>query len=66
MARKPGKKQKENPARCTGEGKERKDNIGEEERTIDSAKFEYCDEITRRRCDGKEGRVEGGGREGVR
>ena len=30
MARKPGKKQKENPVECTGEGKRLKGNIQEE------------------------------------
>ena len=53
MARKPGKKQKENPAGWAGES-----NRGEdirEKRTVNSAKFEFCDEITRRRCD-EEGR----------
>ena len=50
MAKKPGKKQKENPAGCTGEGKQRKGYIGEKKMTVDSAKFKFCDEITRRRC----------------
>ena len=35
MARKPGKKQKENLAGCTGEGKQRRINIGEVKRTVD-------------------------------
>ena len=30
MVRKPGKKQKENPAEYSGEGKQRKGNVGEE------------------------------------
>ena len=47
MARKPGKKQKENPAGCAGESKQMKANIREEKRTVDPAKFEFCDEITR-------------------
>ena len=35
MARKPGKKQKENPAKCAGEeGKQCKENIGKEKRTV--------------------------------
>ena len=34
LARKPVKKQKENPAGCAGEGKQSKGNIGEEKRTI--------------------------------
>ena len=55
MARKPAKKQKENPAGCAGEGKQRKGNIEEEKRTADSAKLEFCDEITRRSCEGKGG-----------
>ena len=50
-------KQKEIPAGCAGEGTQNKRNIGEEKRTVDSAKFEFCDEITRR-CEGK---GEGGG-----
>ena len=47
------KKQKENSAGCTGEGKQSKGNIGEEKRTVDSAKFEFCDETMRRLCEGK-------------
>ena len=72
MVRKPVKKQKENPAGCAGEGKQSKRNIGEEKITVESAKFEFCDEITRIRCEEKkEGRrgvggSGGGGREGVR
>ena len=31
--------------------------------TVDSAKFEFCDEIMRKRCEGREGK---GGREVVR
>ena len=54
------KKQKENPVECAREGKQSKGNIGEGKRTVDSAKFEFCHEITRRRCDGKGGK----GREG--
>ena len=39
-----------------------KGNIGEEERTVDSTKFEFCDEIMRRReREGGLGRVGGGG-----
>ena len=34
MARKPVKKQKENPAGCAEEGKKRKGNIGEEKLTV--------------------------------
>ena len=52
MARKPVKKQKENPAGCTGKGKQSKKNIGEEKRMVYSAKFKLCDK-TRRRCEGK-------------
>ena len=54
MARKPGKKQKEYPAGCAWEGKQRKGNIGEEKRTIDSANLEFCD-VTRRRYVGRDG-----------
>ena len=53
MVRKPVKKQEENPAGCAGEGKQSKGNTGEEKRTVDSAKIEFCDKITRRRCEGK-------------
>ena len=51
IARKSRKKQKENRAGCAGEGKQRKGNIREEKRTVDSVKFDFCDEITRR-CEG--------------
>ena len=51
MARKPVKKPKENRAGYAGEGKHRKGYIGEEKRTVDSDKFEFYDEITRRSCD---------------
>ena len=47
------KKQKGNTAGYAGEGKQRKGNIEEEKRTVHSTKFEFCDEITRRRCEGK-------------
>ena len=61
------KKQMEIPAGCTKEGKQSKVYIGEEKRMVDSAKFKFCDEITRRRCEGKgEGWCEGQGREGRR
>ena len=53
MVRKPGKKQKENPAGCAGEGKQKKGNIGEEKRKMYSAKCEVCNETTRRRCEGR-------------
>ena len=53
MARKPGQKQKEKPAGCAGESEQRKRNIGEEESTVDSAKFESCDEIAKRMCEEK-------------
>ena len=53
MARKQVEKQKENPPGCAGERRQSKGNIGEEKRTVDSAKFEFCDEITRRRCEEK-------------
>ena len=43
----------ESPAGCAGEDKQSKGNIGEEERTIDSVKFEFYDDITRRRREGK-------------
>ena len=43
------KKKKEFPAGYAGEDKQSKRNVGEEKRTVDSAKFEFCDEITRRR-----------------
>ena len=43
------KDQKENPAKCAGEGKQSKRNTGEENRTVDSTKIEVCDEIKRRR-----------------
>ena len=49
--------------RCAGEGKQSKGNIGEEKRTVDSANVSFCDEITRKRCEGKMGK-EGKGREG--
>ena len=62
MVRKPVKKQKENPAGCAGEGKQSKRNIGEEKRTVDSDKFQFCDEMKRRSYEGKEGR---GGRKWV-
>ena len=39
MARKPVKLQKENPAGCAGEGKQRIGNIGEEKRTVDYLKM---------------------------
>ena len=55
MTSKPVKKQKENPAGCAGEGKQRKGNIGEEKRKVDSDRFEFCDEITRSSCEGKGG-----------
>ena len=42
---------KENPAGCTGEGKQSKGNIGEEKRTVFSTQHEFCDESTRRRCE---------------
>ena len=58
MTRKPVNKQEENPAGCTGEGKQSKGNIGEEIRTIDSAKFKFSDEITKRRCEGKRRKVQ--------
>ena len=51
MARKPVKKQKENPVGCDGEGKQSKGNIGEEKRMVDSTKFEFSDEITRISCE---------------
>ena len=54
MASKPVKKRKENPAWCAGEGKQIKGNIGEEKRTVDSVKFEFCGEIKIKRCEGKE------------
>ena len=65
MTRKPGKKQKENPARCAEEKK-----CAEErrrEKDVDSAKFEFRDEITRkcevkRGSEGREGRRGGRGK----
>ena len=42
------KKQKENPAGCAGEGKQRKGNIGKEKRTVYSVKSKLSVEITRR------------------
>ena len=63
MARKPGKKHKEKPAECAGEGKQRKANIGVEKRTLDYAKLEFCYDITRRKCKEKGGkRVDSGKR----
>ena len=59
MAWKPAKIHKEISAGCAGESKQRKGYI-EEKRTVDSAKSEFCDEITRRKCEGK-----GGGRGGL-
>ena len=53
MARKPVKKQKGNPPGSAGKGKQSKGNIGEEERKVDSAKFEFYDEITRRTFEGE-------------
>ena len=44
MARKPVEKQKEIPAGCTGEGKQRKAYIGEEKNTADSTNIEFYDE----------------------
>ena len=58
IVKKPMKKQKENPAGYAAEGKQGKGNIEEEDRTDDSAKFTFSNEITRRRCVGK-GEVEG-------
>ena len=55
MSRKPGKKQKENPAGGAGEGKQRKGLVGEEKWGVYSAKFEFCDEIMRRVCEWREG-----------
>ena len=43
----PVKKQKENPAGCAGEGKQRKGNTGEEKRMVYYTKFEFYDESTR-------------------
>ena len=48
------KKQEDNPAGCAGDSEQSKGNIGEERRTVDSAKFEFCDEIRRRSCERKE------------
>ena len=55
------KKQKENPARCAGECKQSEVKIGEKKRMVDPAKFEFCDEITRRMCEenGEGGRCGG-------
>ena len=39
LARKPVKKQKENPAGCAGEGEQIKGNIGEDKRMVASDKF---------------------------
>ena len=64
MVRKPVKKQMENQAGCAGDGKQIKGNIGEGKRTVNPTKFELCDEITRRMCDGELGLVGRGGREG--
>ena len=43
MTRKPVKKQKENPAGCAREGKQRKGNIGEDKWTVESDKLESCE-----------------------
>ena len=57
-----GKKQKENPAGCAWKAKATNQrNEGEEKRTVDSAKFEFYDEIMIKRCDGREGNFRGGG-----
>ena len=58
MVRKPLKKQKENPAGCAGEDKQSKGNVNK--RAVDSVKFEFCEEITRR-CEKKGGGGESGG-----
>ena len=55
MARKPVQLQKENPAGCVGEGKQRKGNTGEEKGTDDSDKFKFRDKMSRRSCEGREG-----------
>ena len=47
------KLQKENPAGCAGEGKQSKGIIREVKRTVDYTKFEFFDEITRRKFEGK-------------
>ena len=49
MARKPVKNRK------IIQRNENKGNIGEEKRTVDSDKFEFCDQITRRSYEGKGG-----------
>ena len=43
LSKKPVKKQKENSAGCVGEGKQDNGNIGKDKKTVDSAKFEFCD-----------------------
>ena len=44
-------KQKENPARCAGEGRQSKGNIEEEK--IDSAIFDFYNETMKIMCEGK-------------
>ena len=44
--------QKQNPAGCAGEGKQSKDNIGEEKGSV-YPPIAFWDEITRMRCEGK-------------
>ena len=71
MAWKPAKIHKETSA---GESKQRKGNVGEEKRTVHSAKSEFWEEIKRKSCDregGKrmmwrEGRKKGRGVRGKR
>ena len=46
------KLQKQNPAGCAGEGKQSKDNIGEEKGSV-YPPIAFWDEITRMRCEGK-------------
>ena len=67
IATKPVKKQKEKPVGFAGEDKQNKGNRGDEKSTVDSTKFKFCDETTRRRCEGKgEGGVRGREEKGKR
>ena len=63
MTRKPGKGQKEYPCRVRWGSNQREGNIGEEKRTVDSAKFEFCDVITKRRREEKRGKGKRGDQE---
>ena len=48
-------------SRCAREGNRGKKNVGEEKRTVNPTRYEFCDQITRKSCEGK---AEGWGRDG--